>query len=96
MILLGWIILVLGILGIVFIAKLSHLKHKLSISFVVGFILLLVLSFLKVASTNGIELSGLPGFFSAVQVYFFWMGHVFDNLRVITGNVVRMDWFSVN
>ena len=91
-----WILLIVGILGIIFITKLSHLKNKLSMSLLVIFVLFIVITFLKVADANGIELTSVPAFFSAITVYFFWIGHVFDNLRVVTGNVVRMDWFSVN
>jgi hypothetical protein len=90
----GWILIIAAILGIVFIAQLSHFKHKFSVIFLVLFLLFLVFSFLAVANSNSLHLGSATGFFSGIKLYFSWLGHAFDNMRVITGNVVRMDWFT--
>ena len=92
----GWIILIGAIAAIVFLAQLSHFRHRFRIMALVIVLLLLSLTFIKVASINSVELGSASGVFSAVKVYFLWLGHIFDNLRTITGNIVRMDWFSVS
>jgi len=89
-----WLIVLIAVLGILFIAKLSHLKHKLSIILLLTFLLFIYLSFVKVVNSNSIDLGSANGFFSGVKLYFSWLGHAFGNMKVITGNVVRMDWFS--
>lgn len=91
-----WILLILGVLAIYFILKLSHLKYKVSLTFLIGFLLFLILTFVKVISNNSIELSSPTGIFSAVKLYFSWLGHVFSNIKVITGNMIKMDWFPSN
>jgi len=92
----GWIILIIAIAAIVFLSQLSHLRHKSRVIAIVVVLLFLSLTFLKVASVNSAELGSASGIFQATQFYFSWLGHVFDNLRTITGNIVRMDWFSVS
>ncbi len=89
-----WLIVLAIVLGILFVAKLSHLKHKLSIIFLMVFLLFLYLSFVKVLSSNSVELDSAKGFFSGIKLYFSWLGQTFGNLKVITGNAVRMNWFS--
>ena len=89
-----WIIVIAAVLGILFIAKLSHLKHKFSMIFLVLFVLLLYLSFAKVASIHSVDLGSVSGFASGMKVYLSWIGNAFDNMRVITGNAARVDWFS--
>ena len=90
----GWIIILIAFLAVLFIAKLSHLKHKLSIIFLLVFLLFIGFSFMKVADTNSVEIDSASGFMSAAQLYMSWLGHAFDNMRVLTGNAVRMNWFS--
>lgn len=91
-----WLLIIAAILIVLFITKLSHLKHKFSTSAIVIFGLLIIVTFLKVANTNSVDLWSFDGFFSGLKIYFLWLGHFADNLRVVTGNVIRMDWFSVN
>lgn len=90
----AWIIVLAAVLAILFIAKLSHLKHKLSIIALIGFVLIVMLTFMKVANTNSLDVGSTSGFFSGVKLYFSWLGNAFNNFKVLTGNVVRMDWFS--
>ena len=90
-----WLLIVAAILAVLFITKLSDKKHKMAMSFLVIAGLFIIITFALVARANSVDLWSFNGFFSGVQTYFFWLGHVFDNLRVITGNMVRMDWLSV-
>jgi purine-cytosine permease-like protein len=88
------VVILVAVLGIMFIAKLSHMKHKISVISVIVLCLFLYLSFVGVAHTNSIKISSFTEFFTAGKLYFSWLGHVFDNMRTITGNVVRMDWMT--
>lgn len=92
----GWIILIAAIAAIVFLAKLSHFRHRFKIMAIIAVILLLSLTFLKVADVNSVDLGSASGLFDGVKLYFSWIGHVFGNMRTITGNIVRMDWFVVD
>lgn len=93
----GWWIVVGAILAIVIVTKLihfKHLKHKISAIAIVCLLLFLGLSFMKITQTNSVDLKSPTGIFSGINLYFSWLGQVFGNVKVITGNVVRMDWFG--
>jgi len=91
-----WILLAIGIFAIYFVLKMSHLKHKMGLTAIILFLLILSLTFVSVVNKNSVELNSPSGVFSAVQLYFSWLGHVFSNAKVITGNIIRMDWFASN
>ena len=76
--------------------KLSHLKHRLSIIFLILICLFLYISFLGVASNNSVQIKTVSDFFLVTKLYFSWLGHIFDNIGTLTGNAVRMDWFPTN
>lgn len=72
--------------------KFRHFKHR---TFAILLILLLV--FVYVTSTRvlhqyDLNLKSVAGIEKAVKVYFVWLGGAFDNLKVITGNAMKMDW----
>ena len=89
---LTWIIVFAAVIGILLITQLNHFKHKFGVIILILFLLFLSLSFMNVINDNSVDLSSTSGFFSAFKLYFSWLGHVFDNMKVITGNAVRMNW----
>jgi len=89
-----WLILILAVLGIAFIAQLSHLKHKAGIIALIVFLAFMGITFVLVARANSVDLGSSSGFFSGIKLYFSWIGHALGNLKVLTGNAVRMEWFS--
>ena len=90
------LVVILAAVGILAVSRLTHLKHKLSIISVILLVLFLYISFTGVASNNSVQINSVSDFFSVVKLYFSWLGHVFDNVRVISGNIVRMDWSPIN
>ena len=89
-----WIIILVAVLGMLFIGKLSHIKHRLSIILLILFLLLIYLSFVRVAGGSSVDLKSASGFFDGIKLYFSWLGHLFANMKIITGNAVRMEWFG--
>lgn len=87
-----WIIVILAIAGIVLIAKFSHLKHRFGVILLIVFLLFIYLTFSSVVSNNNINLKTASGLFKGIKLYFSWLGHAFDNLKVLTGNAIKMDW----
>jgi len=88
------IILALAALLIVFKSQLAHMKHRFSILFFVILAAIFIITFVKVVNANSIDLKSPSGIFSGVKLYFSWLGHLFGNLKVITGNMLRMEWFG--
>jgi len=89
-----WLVVLVAILGVLFVAKLSHLKHRLSITGLILFLLFVYITFVVIADNNSVDIGSFKGFFTGIKVYFSWLGHIFGNVRTITGNVVRMDWIT--
>jgi len=88
----GWIITLVAIVAIFFVNKFGDFKKKFWLIIGIIILLLIFLSFSNVVKANGVNLASPSGIFSAVQLYFSWLGHAFSNIHVLTGNAVRMDW----
>lgn len=94
--LLSWILIGVLILLVVMVMKVRHFKHRF---FAVVFILLLIFIYvtsMRVLSGYDINWKSVAGVEKAVKVYFVWLGGIFDNLKVLTANVVKMDWTKKN
>jgi hypothetical protein len=46
--------------------------------------------------SNNIDLKSASGVYSAIKAYGSWFGLAFDNMKVLTGNIVKMNWFPSN
>jgi uncharacterized membrane protein len=93
----SWLIILIGIVAILVVSKLihfRHIKHRITAIFIILLLLFIVLTFAGVIHNNSIKLNSPAGIFQASKIYLSWLGHVFGNLKVLTGNVVRMDWFG--
>lgn len=91
----NWVLILFAFLAIFVVSKLihfKHLKHRITAILIILFLLFVGLTFLKVSTSNALDLKSPSGLFAAAKIYFSWLGQVFNNLQVITGNVVRMDW----
>ncbi len=91
-----WIIVVgLIILAFAFL-KMNHLRHKSFLITLIIMALFIYVTFSNVVKDNDIDIKSLSGVDKASRLYFVWLGGFFDNLKVITSNVVKMDWESTN
>ena len=43
-----------------------------------------------------IELNSVEGVFTAAKIYTGWLANSFQNLKVLTGNAMKMDWTKTN
>tara|TARA_Y100000310_G_C20378255_1_gene666806 strand:- start:64 stop:387 length:324 start_codon:yes stop_codon:yes gene_type:complete len=91
-------IIVIGILIVmtIILIKMNHFRHKIMIIALLVFILFLYSSISIVNKANEFDLKTTEGFFSAIKVYTGWLGNGFQNLKTITGNMIKMDWTSTN
>ena len=91
-----WIIVaIVLIIGFSYI-KLSSTRDQIKLVFVVILGLFLCGTILVVYVNNKFDLTSYEGFLDAGKVYLGWLGNGFQNLKVIAGNVVGMDWESTN
>jgi hypothetical protein len=89
-----WLIVLLGIGAVIFIGKMGHFRHKLSIIVPVVLLLFIFVTFMNVAHKNSLELRSFGDLFTGLNLYFSWLGHLLGNIGTLTGNAVKMDWIG--
>ena len=91
----NWLLIGIAVLAIIVVSKFihfRHIKHKITAIFLILLLLFLYSTFVTVSKNNAINLKSPSGLLYAGKVYFSWIGHIFGNVRVLTGNAVRMNW----
>lgn len=92
----SWIVvLVLVIIGIIAI-RLNHLRHRIFIILLILLALFLYTSMALIVEKNNLDLRSSDGIFSAIKVYSGWLANGFENLKEITGKIIKMDWASTD
>jgi hypothetical protein len=92
----NWIIIIILVIVGVFAIKMNHLKHRTFIVILVIVALFFYASVTYIASRNNLSMDSYEGFVNTMKVYLGWLGNGFQNIKVLTGNAVKMDWTSVN
>lgn len=92
----NWIIIVILVIVAVFAMKMNHLKHRAFILVIIVLALFFYASVTYIASRNNLTMDNYDGFIRTMKVYGGWLGNGFQNVKVLTGNAVKMDWTSVN
>jgi CHASE2 domain-containing sensor protein len=95
----NWWLLILVIVVLFVASKLihfKHAKHKIFILLMILLIAFLYFSFTTVVQSHSIDLKTASGVFSASKIYFSWLGNAFNNVKTVSGNVIKMDWIPKN
>jgi hypothetical protein len=95
----GWILILLGIVAIYVVAKVVHFNHfktKILLILAILLILFIVSTFASVLHNNTIDFKSPSGVLQAGKVYFMWLGQAFGNIKTLTANAVKMEWMPKN
>lgn len=92
----SWVVIVLLVLVGIFALRINHLRHKIFIIFFLLFVLFLYVTITIVNAQNKLDLTTTSGFLGSMKVYGGWLANGFNNIRFLSGNVVKMDWTSTN
>ena len=92
----SWIVIVVLLVIAFFVLRFNHLKHRFWLIMLVLFALFLYTTISIVNNANNFDLTTASGFFDASKVYLGWLGSGFQNLKVLSGNAVKMDWTKTN
>lgn len=95
----NWFIIILVIAAVLLIIKamhLRHFKHRVFAVILILLVLFLASTIYLVSDKNEIDMTTANGFYKGIQVYGGWLSHSFQNVKVLTGNAINMDWTSVN
>jgi hypothetical protein len=89
-------IVIIGVVALVvaiyLIFELKRMKHKIFAIFLIGLILFGFFSFNAVFSGKELKIESMSDLENVVKVYFNWLGYTFNNVKIITSNVVKMNW----
>ena len=91
-----WWIIGLIVLALFLVFKVRHIKHRFYLIVFVLLILFLSLTLPRVMEDSSVNLKTASGIYSAAKVYFSWLVHAFNNLKVLTSNAIKMNWFRFN
>ncbi|MBU1129522.1 MAG: hypothetical protein KJ949_02750 [Nanoarchaeota archaeon] len=85
-------ILAAVIITIWVLIEVKRMKHKIFAIFLIGLILFTYLSGAFVFQDKQVDYKTVPGLMSAGKIYMSWLTTVFANIKVVTTNVIKMDW----
>ena len=92
----SWMIIGILLIAALIALKMNHLRHRIWILLLVFTALFLYTSATIVYNENELRFDTMEGIFSSVRVYIGWLGNGFQNLKVLSGKAVNMDWTDSN
>jgi hypothetical protein len=92
----AFLVTAIAIIAVWVLVELKRLRHKIFAMFLIMVILSLYFSVTYVFREKDINLNTIEGMTSASKLYYSWLVSVFDNVKVITLNAIRMDWSTQN
>lgn len=91
--------IVLGIVAILVVSKFIHFHHwknKIIAVVLIVVLVFIISTFMSVVKNNSVDFKTISGIINLVKIYFVWLGQAFGNIKVLTANVVKMDWMPQN
>jgi len=86
------ILVLVLVVAIWLVIEFKRFRHKLLAVFLILLILFTYFSFAGVVKDKNLDLKTFDGMKEAGKLYFLWIGHAFKNVKVVTSNVIDMDW----
>ncbi len=74
------------------IFKFKGFHHKLMTIFLIALVLFSFFSFYLAFNGKGISIKNFSDLGDVARLYFSWLGSVFNNMKVLTGQAIKMDW----
>lgn len=91
---LGAIFFVIGVLIVAVwcIFKVKGFQHKFVTIFLIALILFSFFSFYLAFHGKGVSIKNISDIEKVAKLYFSWLGNVFGNMKVLTGQAIKMNW----
>ena len=87
-----WIIGAVIVVIIFLLVKARYIKHKLVWVLIFIFIFFFYVSFVWSGISKNVDLKTFEGAKIAGKVYLAWLTNAFNNLKIITGDALNMNW----
>ena len=92
----SWAVIVIAVVLILLIVKIGAFKHKFFMILLILLILFLITTTILVSKENKLDFSTTKKSFDSIKVYTGWLANGFQNLKVLAGRAIDMDWESTN
>ncbi len=92
----SWIIIMLLVIVGIIAIKMNHLRHRFFIIILIVVALFFYLTMTFVTNQHQVDLTTYDGFVAGMKIYGGWIANGFQNMKVLTGNAVKMDWTSTD
>jgi len=86
------ILLIALFIGVILLFELKKTKHKITLVLILSFILFVYFSFTTVFKNQDLTIKSLSDVERLTNLYTSWLVHIFGNIKIITGQIVKMDW----
>ncbi len=86
------ILLLVFVVTIWLFIEFKRFRHKIVAVFLILLIVFTYFSFVSVIKGKNLDLMSMDGAKEAGRLYLVWLGHAFKNVKVVTSNVISMDW----
>ncbi len=86
------ILLLVFVVAIWLFIEFKRFRHKIVAVFLILLIVFTYFSFVSVVKGKDLDLMSIDGAKEAGRLYLVWIGHAFKNVKVVTSNVISMDW----
>jgi hypothetical protein len=90
----NWIIIFVLVMIGIYLLKINHFKHRFWIFFLVFIAIFLFVSISVVQSKYHLSFATFDDLSKSVKIYLGWLSNGFGNMKVLTGNAIKMDWTS--
>jgi hypothetical protein len=70
----------------------KRIKYKLLAVFLIALVLFSLFSFIIAFKGEEVSIKNISDFGRVSKIYFSWLGNFFRNIKIITGQVVSMNW----
>jgi len=90
----NWIILAALILLVIIFFKAKRTQHKIYTILIVLIIIFIYVTGSRIISENNVNIKTLDGIILAGKLYFSWLVNVFNNIKIIAGNAIKLNWMG--
>ena len=80
------------VVAVYLLFEVKRMKHKFFAFFLIALILFGFFSFNLVFKGEEIPLDNITDLGNAAKLYFNWIAYAFNNVKVLTANVIETDW----
>ena len=87
-----WAVVITIIAVLFIIIRFRHMRHRFYVIAIVLILAFFYLSGMNIIKQNDVDLTSFNGFVTAGKIYVKWMGKVVENVKSVSGNVIKMDW----